>query len=91
MIDQSRAFKIFKTLDSRDKLGRRCARQLLDALRRLDRAALKEKTGDVLSGGQVEALLARRDQIVSHFDARVAELGEAVVLYDLPPRDEAGK
>lgn len=90
MIDQSRAFKIFKVVESEKKLGRRCARQLLEALRRLDRAVLTEKTGELLSAGQVEALLARRDQIVAHYDARVAELGEAVVLYDLPPRGQAG-
>jgi hypothetical protein len=90
MIDQSRAFKIFRAVESEKKLGRRCARQLLEALRKLDRAVLTEKTGDVLGAGQIDALLARRDQIVAHFDARIAELGEAVVLYDLPPRGGAG-
>ncbi len=90
MIDHSRAFKIFKTVEHAERLGQRCARRLLDALRRLDRATLLAKTEDVLSAGQVEALLARRDQIVAHFDARIAELGEAVVLYDLPPRGRVG-
>jgi hypothetical protein len=44
---------------------------------------------DVLSPGQVEALLARRDQIVAHYDARIAALGEAAALYDLPSRSGA--
>lgn len=90
MIDQSRAFKIFKTLEQEKGLGRRCARQLLEGLRRLDRASLTATMDDLLSAGQVEALLARRDQIVAHYDAEVAKLGDGVVLYDLPPRGRAG-
>ncbi|HEX9190418.1 MAG TPA: hypothetical protein VGB87_25300 [Vicinamibacteria bacterium] len=86
MIDHTRAFKVFKTIGRPQRLGTRCARQLLAALRRLDGDALRERMRDVLVPGQVEALLARRDQIVAHYDARVRALGEAAVLYDLPPR-----
>jgi hypothetical protein len=89
MIDHTRAFKIFKTIGREKQLGTRCARQLLAGLRGLDRTTLRERMGDVLSPGQVEAVLARRDRIVAYYDAKVAELGEAAVLYDLPPRSGA--
>jgi hypothetical protein len=86
MIDQSRAFKIFTTLQHEKKLGRRCARRLLEALRRLDEPTLSRTMGDLLGEGQIRGLLARRDLIVTHFDEQVAALGEATVLYDLPSR-----
>jgi len=86
MIDQSRAFKIFKTLQHEEKLGRRCARRLLEALRRLDEPTLSQAMGDLLGEGQIRGLLARRDLIVAYFDQQVATLGEATVLYDLPSR-----
>jgi len=86
MIDQSRAFKIFETLQHEEKLGRRCARGLLEAMRRLDEPTLRRTMGDLLGEGQIEGLLARRDRIVAYFDEQVAELGEATVLYDLPDR-----
>ena len=89
MIDHTRAFKIFKTVRSEKQLGTRCARQLLAALRGLDEPTLRERMKDLLSSGQVEGLLARRDQIVACYDATVAELGEAAVFYDLPPRTGA--
>jgi hypothetical protein len=86
MIDHTRAFKVFKSIGREEELGTRCARQLLAALRGLDEATLREEMDDLLSRGQVEGLLARRDQIVAYYDARVAEIGEAAVLYDLPSR-----
>lgn len=87
MVDHTRAFKIFKKVKNDKALGTRCERHLLAALRHLDEASLEETLHDLLSRGQIEALLARRDQIVGHYDARIADLGEQVVLYDLPPRD----
>jgi hypothetical protein len=86
MIDHTRAFKIFKGVKSEKALGTRCERHLLAALRRLDLGAIKGSMHDLLSEAQVAALLARRDQIVAYYDARIAELGEGAVLYDLEPR-----
>jgi hypothetical protein len=86
MIDHTRAFKVFKRIGREEQLGTRCARQLLVALRGLDGATLHEEMEDLLSRGQVEGLLARRDRIVAYYEARVAERGAAAVLYDLPPR-----
>jgi hypothetical protein len=85
MIDHSRAFKVFKTLARERNLGTRCPRQLLAAMRGLDEATLRATMGDLLARGQIEGLLGRRDRIVAHFDASVARLGEAAVLYDLQP------
>lgn len=86
MIDHSRAFKIFKEVRAPKNLSDRCARELLAGLRRLDRPTLDVAMKDLLSRTQVEGLLARRDSIVRYYDAKIAQLGEAAVLYDLPAR-----
>ncbi len=44
---------------------------------------------DVLESGQIEGLLERRDKIVAHYEARIAELGEGSVLCDLPAASSA--
>lgn len=89
MIDHSRAFKIFKKTREKKELGPRCERRLLAALRRLDRVTLREAMKGLLNPGQINGLLARRDEIVQHYDERIAALGEADVLYDLSPRVSA--
>jgi hypothetical protein len=86
MIDHTRAFKIFDRLGKPERLGTRCPRALLPALKRLDEATLVDGMKDLLSAGQVRALLARRDAIVQYYEGKVRELGEDAVLYDLPPR-----
>jgi hypothetical protein len=86
MIDHSRAFKIFKELKDSRNLGTHCPRAFLAALRTLDRENVGAATKRMLSEAQVDGLLARRDFIVKYFEARIAELGENEVLYDLPPR-----
>jgi hypothetical protein len=86
MIDHTRAFKIWDELGKPERLGTRCPRALLPALRRLDETTLVERMKDLLSPGQVRALLARRDVIVRYYEGKVQELGEEAVLYDLPAR-----
>ena len=86
MIDHTRAFKIFKELRTPKNLGTRCEKDFLSALRTLDKAALQPAMKDLLADSQIDALLARRDTIVHHFDAQIASLGEAAVLYDEPTR-----
>jgi hypothetical protein len=85
MIDHGRAFKVFKELRSERQLEDRCDRRLLAALRKLDRAAVEAATREVLNQGQIEAVMARRDLIVKHYDAAIAKLGADKVLYDLTP------
>jgi hypothetical protein len=86
MIDHTRAFKIFKKVKNEKALGTECERHLLAALRGLDEPTLRASMKGLLSKNQVDALLARRDQIVAYYDAKIAELSEAAVLYDLPAR-----
>jgi hypothetical protein len=85
LIDHTRAFKIFKTLRNEKDLGRRCERHLLAAMKRLDEAALDEAMSGLLDSGQVEGLLARRDRIVAHYEAKIAKQGEEAALCDLGP------
>lgn len=80
-IDHSRAFRIQGRLLETDYL-KRFSRSQLDGLRRLERDELDEKLGRWLTREQTRSLLARRDRIVAHAEALVAERGEAAVLYD---------
>lgn len=86
MIDHTRAFKVFKTIHSPKQLETKCARGLLAALKQLDEPRLREAMKGVLIRDQTNALLARRDLIVQHYESRIAEAGESAVLYDHPFR-----
>jgi hypothetical protein len=81
MIDFSRAFRSWKKL--RDPLTTlpRCDRRLFAAMRTLTKESVQRATGDHLMSYEIEALLARRDILVKHFDGLVARRGEATVLY----------
>ena len=81
MIDFTRAFRPWKETRNPLTILRRCDRQLLATMRGLTKPALQKAVGDYLSSHAVDALLARRDAIVAHFDALVAQLGEGKVLY----------
>lgn len=80
MIDHSRAFRIGKTLRAPGNLSK-VERTLLDRLRQLDRAGLRKSAGRYLTGGEIDALLARRDLIVEHFE----RAGEAMI-FERKPR-----
>ena len=80
LIDFSRAFYPQPFLLEQKEL-KRFSRSLLDSLKRLDRAQLDEKLGRSLGRPQIDGLLKRRDLIVSLAARRVAEQGEATVLY----------
>jgi hypothetical protein len=82
MIDHTRAFRLGKALLKPEQLVR-CDRGLLERLRALTPEALSQAVGNSLTKGEQEALLARRDQIVKHYDDRIARLGEPVVLFTL--------
>ncbi|HEY6548038.1 MAG TPA: hypothetical protein VI589_09025 [Vicinamibacteria bacterium] len=86
MIDHTRAFKIFKDLKMEKNLGTSCERDFLASLRTLTKPALVPLMKDLLAEGQVDALLARRDKIVRHYETQIAARGEGSVLYDLPSR-----
>jgi hypothetical protein len=80
MIDHSRAFRINKGLRAAGNLSK-VDRGLLDRLRKVDKAGIKGAVGNYLSDGEIDALLARRDRIVAHYDASGPEM-----LFDRRPR-----
>jgi hypothetical protein len=80
MIDHTRAFRRHKTLLDASNLTR-CPHSLLERLRALNADVLKKEMRGYLDGDEVEALLARRDLIVTHF-----ERAGPAALYDPSPR-----
>jgi hypothetical protein len=50
-----------------------------DRLKALERDALKREIGDFVEGGAVDALLARRDDIVKRFEKLAKDKGERQV------------
>jgi hypothetical protein len=80
MIDFTRAFRLWRKVERVETLWK-CDRELLSSLKKLDPAALMEKAGRHLTRWEVEALMARRDIIVAHFEKEIAKRGEDQVLY----------
>jgi hypothetical protein len=83
MIDHSRAFRTQRELMKVETLTRIDA-PLLAALRGLDRKKLTAEVGAFLRTEELDALLARRDLIVKHFESEIGTKGEDAVLTDLP-------
>jgi hypothetical protein len=83
MIDFSRAFRLTATIQNPKGL-RQIDRKLLGKLREIGRQDLQQRLGRWLSGGEIAAVLTRRDLLVKHFDAALATNGESAVLYELP-------
>lgn len=79
-VDFSRAFRLHKTLQDPNEL-QRCERRLLEKLKTLDGGQLATATKGYLTKVEVEALMARRDKILQHFQRLIAGKGEADVLY----------
>jgi hypothetical protein len=82
LIDHTRAFRLDPNLRRPDQLSR-CDRTLLERLRALTPEILEKTVGSSLTRAEQEALLARRDKIVMHYEDRIARLGEVVVLFTL--------
>jgi hypothetical protein len=68
-IDHSRAFRLHHQLMSAANLTY-CDRQLLERMKALDRPTLDTAMRDFLTGFEVEAILARRDAIVTLFQSK---------------------
>ncbi len=81
MIDFSRAFRIYASLENPKNLVM-CDRQLLQNLRQLNAAELEQKTKKWLTKDEIKGVMARRDKIVTFFDDLIAKKGEQAVLYD---------
>ena len=81
MIDFTRAFRLQPELQHTKDLNK-LDRALLTKLEALDRQAVKTAVGDWLTGGEIDAMMKRRDLLVAHFKKLIAELGEDKVLYN---------
>jgi hypothetical protein len=84
MIDHTRAFRLDKKLKN-PRLLERCDRGLLEQLRALTLETVKREVGNSLDRGEIEAMLARRDEIVTLFEGMIAQRGEGAILYGLQP------
>ena len=82
LIDHTRAFRLNTNVLKPEQLAR-CDRGLLERLRAVTPEALKQAVGNSLTKQEQEALLARRDKIIKHYEERIARLGEPVVLFTL--------
>ena len=84
MIDFSRAFRLFKNLrEPKNIANTRIDRRFHDGLGQLSEETLTSNLGDVLRKSEIQALLARRDRIVSHFEQEIVKKGEAAVVCSL--------
>ena len=83
MIDHTRAFRLGDELQ-RPAALLRVERSLLENMRRLAAPEVAKAVGSYLTRAEVGAVLQRRDVIVKLFDAKIAERGEAPVVYTLP-------
>jgi hypothetical protein len=76
LIDHTRAFRFRTRLENPNRL-QRCDAVLLGALRAATVESITNAVGKSLIRDEIRALVARRDLIVKHFEARIAERGEA--------------
>lgn len=67
-IDHTRAFRLNKTPKSAANITK-CDRDVLEKMKALDKDTLKKSLHDVLTGDEIDALLARRDAIVKQLEA----------------------
>ena len=79
-VDSSMAFHADSHLRSVDRLTR-FSRSFLEALDAIDLAALDERLGPWLTKGELKALWKRRLRLLELARKRVAEHGEAAILY----------
>jgi hypothetical protein len=90
MIDHTRAFRMRKDLLNPKNLVM-CDRVLLERMRQLREGQLTESLRAYLTKLEIEAILARRDVIVTHFERLVKSKGEAGALYDYLPAGSSAR
>lgn len=83
MIDHTRAFRLGKELLVPKSIAS-CERSLFEKMKMLDGPKLTQVMGKTLTREEIDALLARRDALVKLLDAKIAESGEAKILFTLP-------
>ena len=80
LIDHTRAFRLNHQLTSPERLMR-IDREMFTRLRGLTRESIEKAVGESLRKDELAALVARRDALVKHFEARIARAGEENVLF----------
>jgi hypothetical protein len=79
-VDFTRAFRLFKNVRDPKDLAH-CDRNLFTKLQVLDAKEVTQKTKNYLSNSEVNAVMARRDNIVAFIQKLIREKGESSVLY----------
>jgi hypothetical protein len=82
MIDHTRAFRLGKDLLKPQQLER-VDRSMFEKMKGLNAPELTEIMNKSLTKGEIDALLVRRDAIVKLFEGKIAQRGEAAVLFAL--------
>ena len=80
-IDSSMAFRTDPEL-RKEKSLTRFSRKVVASLKSLERAEVDERLGPWLDKKQLDALWSRRNRLLELVDERIAENGEAAVLFD---------
>jgi hypothetical protein len=83
MIDHSRSFRLGRELRKPEQLPR-AERVLFENLKTMTTESLTAAVGRALNALEIEAVLARRDALVRHFETRVAQSSEGAVFYTMP-------
>jgi hypothetical protein len=83
MIDHTRAFRQGRNLLKPDQLTR-IERSFFENLKKLTPASVAEAVGTSLIKQEIDALIARRDVMVKLLEEKIAQRGEAVVLFTFP-------
>jgi hypothetical protein len=82
LIDHSQGFRTRKKLPTgKDKLPVRFDRNMFEKMKAFQLDALLSRLVGLLSENHIEALLARRDELVAHIEKLIAERGEDAVLF----------
>lgn len=81
MIDFTRAFRLQAQLPNVKDLPK-CDRALLAKVQELTADGIKKAVGDYLTKSEIEAVIKRRDLLVTHFRGLIKANGEAEVLYE---------
>jgi len=80
-VDCSRCFTNVMTLPFEiGKQANRIDRPFFERIKALTRDQLRKEIGDFVEGGAIDAMLARRDDIVKKFEKLAKEKGEALVI-----------
>ena len=80
LIDHTRAFRLTREIRTPGDLTR-VDRELLQAMRGLTVESVSKAVGNSLNREEIQGVIARRDLLVKFFDTRIAERGEAAVVY----------